>query len=162
MAAPQEKTGARLSLFDRLIDDQPDVKAEAPASAWEEARRIKESLRRDLSALLNTRRGEPEFDAEFVESRNSILTFGVSDFTARNLTSRPDQEGLRLSIERAIREFEPRLARVSVAVRNSDSAMPVLGFEISAVLRLDSGPEDVYFNAGLHRDTRRMNVQVGE
>ena len=162
MAAPQENTGARLSLFDRLIDDKPEVKTESPASAWDQTRRIKESLRRDLAALLNTRRGEPEFDTEFVESRNSILTFGVSDFTARNLTSRPDQEGLRLSIERAIREFEPRLARVSVAVRDSDSAMPVLGFEISAVLRLESGPEDVYFNAGLHRDTRLLNVQVGE
>jgi len=160
MTAPQETTGARLSVFDRLIDDKPEVKTEAPLSTWEEARRIKESLCRDLSALLNTRRGEPEFDAEFTESSNSILTFGVSDFTARNLASRSDQESVRLSIERAIREFEPRLARVSVTVRNSESPMPILGFEISAVLRLESGPEDVYFNAGLHRDTRRVNVRV--
>jgi hypothetical protein len=34
MAAPQETNGARLSLFDRLIDDKPEVKTEAPVSAW--------------------------------------------------------------------------------------------------------------------------------
>ena len=157
MNASEESAGG-LSLLDRLIDAEPESKTEIPTSGWEGVQRIKKSLCRDLSALLNTRRAEKDFDGEFVESANSILTFGISDFTARNLKSRTDQDVVRLSIERAIRQFEPRLTNVSVAVDEAGSAMPVLRFEISAVLRLESGAEDIQFNAGLHRDTRRVNV----
>ncbi len=72
-------------------------------------RRLKDSLRRDLTALLNTRRAEQDFDPSFEQATNSLLTFGVIDFTSYNLNSSVDQERVRQSIERAIRQFEPRL-----------------------------------------------------
>src|SRR5689334_23285745 len=111
--------GTSLSVLDRLMDQAPKSSVDAPQSPWEEMRQIKAALCRDLTALLNTRRGEPDFDAEFSEATNSILTFGVSDFTARNLKNRVDQDGVRLSLERAIRQFEPRITRVTVTVQES-------------------------------------------
>jgi type VI secretion system protein ImpF len=145
-------------VLDRLTDLQPDVSNEAPATAWEEMREIKASLCRDLSALLNTRRAEADFNAEFEQATNSILTFGVTDFTSFNLKNRLEQDRVRLSIERAIRQFEPRLTSVAVTVEESDPLRPVLRFEISALLRIDPGGQTVLFDATLHRDSRRIAV----
>lgn len=76
---------------------------------------IKAYLCRDLGDLLNTRRAEQDFDIAFEEASNSLLTFGIPDFTSYNLKNTADQEKIRISIERAIRQFEPRLARVKVS-----------------------------------------------
>jgi type VI secretion system protein ImpF len=158
MIATDSQLGIRLSVLDRLTDFQPEVTAEAPVSAWEEMREIKAALCRDLSALLNTRRAETDFDPGFEQATNSILTFGVTDFTAYNLKNRLEQDRVRLSIERAIRQFEPRLTRVAVTVEAADSLRPVLRFEISAMLRIDPGGQAVLFDATLYRDSRRIAV----
>ena len=74
--------------------------------------KFKASLCRDLAALLNMRRAEEDFDRSYQEATNSLLTFGVADFTSLNLKNGIDQERVRRSMERAIRQFEPRLTRV--------------------------------------------------
>lgn len=158
MTAGDSELGIGLSVLDRLTDLQPDVSSEAPATAWEEMREIKASLCRDLSALLNTRRAEADFNAEFEQATNSILTFGVTDFTSFNLKNRLEQDRVRLSIERAIRQFEPRLTSVAVTVEEADPLRPALRFEISALLRIDPGGQAVLFDATLHRDSRRIAV----
>ena len=124
-------------------------------------RELKASLCRDLTGLLNTRGAEQDFDSAYEQSANSILTFGIMDFTAFNLRNRIDQETVRLSIERSIRRFEPRLTNVSVTVEDTDPARPMLRFEISAVIRINSYSEDVRFNAALYRDSRRVSVSGG-
>src|ERR1700688_4634277 len=102
-----------LSLLDRLTDLEPDSKREARPRDWEEMRQLKVSLCRDLGALLNTRRAEADFPPEYEEATNSLLSFGVADFTSYDLKGGGDRERVRRSIERAIRQFEPRLARVT-------------------------------------------------
>src|SRR5213593_41306 len=104
------ETGIRLSLMDRLAE--PDAKS----SAWEDLRQFKASLCRDLAGILNTRRAEQDFSAAYEHSTNSLLTYGVVDFTSYNLTNAVEQEELRRSMERAIRQFEPRLSRITVSV----------------------------------------------
>jgi type VI secretion system protein ImpF len=147
-----------LSLLDRLTDFEPDSKKEARVSSWEIMREFKASLCRDLAILLNTRRAEKDFDSRYEESTNSLLTFGVTDFTSFNLKSGIEQEQVRRSIERAIRLFEPRLTRVTVTVEPPDELRPMLRFQITALLRIQSGAEAVQFDATLHRDTRRVAV----
>jgi len=158
MIAGASELGIRLSVLDRLTDLQPDSRNEGPLTPWEEMREIKASLCRDLAALLNTRRAEADFNPEFEQATNSILTFGVKDFTSSNLKNRLDRDKVRLSIERAIRNFEPRLTRVAVTVEEADALKPVLRFEISALLRIDPGGQAVMFDAALHRDSRRIAV----
>jgi type VI secretion system protein ImpF len=148
----------RLSLLDRLIDLTPDSRKELPLSPWEEEREVKASLCRDLTALLNTRRAERDFSGEFEEAENSVLTFGIVDFTSYNLKGAADQERVRRSIERAIRQFEPRLTRVVVSLDPIDVLKPVLRFQISAVLREDATGEPLLFDVTLHRDSRRIGV----
>jgi type VI secretion system protein ImpF len=112
-----------------------------------------------LAALLNTRRAEADFDPLFEQATESLLTFGIADFTAYNLKNGIEQELVRRSIERAIRQFEPRLTRVAVSLMTPDPLRPVLQFQIEAVLRTTA--ESVVFDATLHRDSRRFGVAGG-
>jgi type VI secretion system protein ImpF len=161
MAAGDNQAGAVLSILDRLIDLEPDSRREPRTNSWDEMRELKASLCRDLTALLNTRRAEEDFPATFEESANSLLSFGVVDFTARDLKNGVEQERLRRSIERAIRRFEPRLTGVSVSIDEPDPLKPVLQFQIAAMLRIQPASEPVLFDVTLQRESRRMAVSGG-
>ena len=147
-----------LSILDRLTDLNPDSKTEVRPSYWEEMRELKASLCRDLTALLNTRRAEDDIDAVYEQAVNSVLTFGVVDFTSYNLRNGIEQEQVRRSLERSIRQFEPRLARVEVTLEKPDPLKPVLRFQVAAVLRTDPAAEPLLFDVTLHRDLRRIAV----
>jgi type VI secretion system protein ImpF len=150
-----------LSLLDRLADLEPNSQKEARSSDWEELRQSKASLCRDLAVLLNTRRAEKDFPAGYEEATNSLLSFGVVDFTSYDLKNGPDPDRVRRSIERAIRQFEPRLARVSVTLEEPDPSRPVLRFQIEAFLRIGPADEPVTFDVALFRESRRMAVSGG-
>ena len=152
MAAGDNDVGATLSILDRLTENK------APLTSWEEVRELKQSLCHDLAALLNTRRAQQDFDSSYEEATNSLLTFGVADFTSYNLKNAIEQERVRRSIERAIRQFEPRLARVTVTLEEPDPLKPVLQFQISALLRTSAPGEAVLLDVTLHRDSRRIAV----
>jgi type VI secretion system protein ImpF len=152
MAQPDYEPGVTLSLLDRLTD------APAPQSSWEAMRELKASIGRDLTALLNTRRAEHDFDPSYDQAANSVLTFGVADFTSYNLKNGIEQERVRRSIERAIRRFEPRLTAVTVTMDEPDPVRPVLSFQINAMLRVEPAAEPVAFDVTLRRDSRRMHV----
>jgi len=148
------------SLIDRLIDPDPESRQEAPLSSSELARDFRGALCRDLTALLNTRRAAEDFDASFEESARSLLTFAIVDFTSYNFTNPGDQDQLRRSVERAIRQFEPRLERVEVSIEETESQRRLLRLEISACLRGKPG-QPVVFGATVYRDSRRIAVSGG-
>jgi type VI secretion system protein ImpF len=148
------------TILDRLFDMNPGSQRETSVTSWERARDFQAALARDLTALLNTRRATADFDPAYQESTTSLLTFGIVDFTSYNLKKGVQQEQLRKSIERAIRQFEPRLERVSVTLEEADQTRPIVRFQVSAVLRTEA-QEPVVFEATLHRDTRRVAVSGG-
>ena len=161
MASGYQETGVGLSILDRLIDSEPEMQKEARKTSWDLMRQFKAALCRDLTALLNTRRAEKDFDPVYQEATNSLLRFGITDFTPYNLKSGAEQELVRLSIERAVRQFEPRLAGVEVSVEEPDPVRPELRFQISAFLRTDPAVEPVVFDATLRRESRRISVSGG-
>src|SRR5207237_9192591 len=105
MVKDNNNSGATLSLLHRLTQKQATV------SSWAE---VKASLCEDLAALLNTRRAESDFDSSYEQATNSLLTFGVADFTPYHLRNGVEQERVRHSLARAIRLLEPRLPRAPV------------------------------------------------
>lgn len=146
-----------VSILDGLTDLDPGNTREARSSEWEDLRALKASLCRDLSAILNTRRAEDQVDPKYEEVNNSVVAFGVADFTSYNLLNGNEQERVRRSLERAIRLFEPRLTRVTVTLEPLDPLRPVLRFQISALLRIEPA-EPITFDATLYRDSRRIAV----
>ena len=144
-----------LSFIDRLVDTKG---AKRTANEWEHARELRATLCRDLSDLLNTRRAERDFDASFDEATNSILSYGIPDFTQYDLKNTAEQERVRISIERAVRQFEPRLTRVRVTLEPPNPVNPTLRFQIEAQLRDEGDTEDVLFDAMVQRESRRFSV----
>ena len=147
-----------LSFIDRLVETGG---AKRTANAWEHMRE-QATLCRDLSNLLNTRRAEKDFDASFDEATNSILSYGIPDFTQYDLKNTAEQERVRLSIERAVRQFEPRLTKVKVILEPANPVNPTLRFQIEAQLRDESDTEDVLFDATVQRESRRIAVSGAE
>ena len=102
------------SVFDRLIDADPGVSTEPQVHRSVRLAQLKESVKRDLEWLLNTKRTVMEIPAGLRHLHASLLTFGLPDFTHASLNRADDKRALQLAVEAAIRRFEPRLKDVVV------------------------------------------------
>ena len=67
------------SLLDRLIDPESDGTGSRPGCTVEQ---MIDSVRRDLEDLLNTHRTLIDIPGEYPETENSILTYGLPDFSS--------------------------------------------------------------------------------
>lgn len=143
------------SLLDRLTDLEPRNSREVQSPEWDQLREFKDSVARDLTNLLNTRRTESAIPEDFQRTRESIAGYGIQDFT----TAPMDREAIRRAIERSVRIFEPRLSRVTVAL--VDAGALQFSFRISGLLRTDRGVEPVVYDADLPKESRRFRVLAG-
>ena len=84
MAAKSERS-AKLSVLDRLIDQEPKRTTEAPHSAAQSLRDLKASLRRDIEWLLNTRCSIQDPPAGSTELLHSLYTNGMPDVCSLSL-----------------------------------------------------------------------------
>jgi type VI secretion system protein ImpF len=147
------------SVLDRLIDYEPEMSREAVSSRAKSLRQMKQSVRRDLEWLLNTRRMADDLPADLKEVANSLLAYGLPDFTAVNTKSPADQGRLRRALETAVTTFEPRLEDVSVTIVTMRDLERVLRFRIDARLRIDPAPEPVSFDTLLQLGSGQYVVQ---
>lgn len=121
---------------------------------------LRKSVSRDLEALLNTRRELlEELRPEFKELQNSLLNYGLPDFTAMSLLSPKDRKKVRRIVEQTITTFEPRLRSVEVTVEAAQGYTQALHFRIEALLDIDPNPEPVTFDAVLQLSTAKYNVE---
>jgi type VI secretion system protein ImpF len=146
MAAADYERAVQLSVLDRLIDLEPDVRAEANISRAESLRRLRTAIRRDLEWLLNTvRSNEPP--PALRELKNSLYTYGIPDITSMSLESGHDAQRLLRSLESTISLFEPRLANVRVTSNDQISRKRMsIEFHIEALLLIDPAPERLSFD----------------
>jgi type VI secretion system protein ImpF len=147
------------SVLDRLIDTEPDVNSEAPASRQKSLRDLKAAVKRDLEWLLNSRQVVGGIPEELKETSRSLAAFGLPDFTGVSLKNVQEQAFVRRTIERAIGLFEPRLEDVMVILMQSSSGEQVMRFRIDARLKVDPAPEPVTFDTLLQLDNGQYVVR---
>ena len=151
------------SLLDRLLDDAPDVSTE-PAWSWTQSLgELKQSVMRDLEALLNTRqtRTELALGAAKAEIAQSVLTYGLPDLTSASAASPEARETLRLAVEAAIRRFEPRLIDVRVRANEmADAFDRTLRLTVEALLDMDPEPIPIAFDTVLESSTGAYQVKA--
>jgi type VI secretion system protein ImpF len=146
------------SVLDRLVDFEPKISTEPPASRSRSLVQVKDAVKRDLEWLLNSKQtlgaltGLPHLDA-------SAWSYGLADLSASSLTSAVDRERLRLAIEAAIRRFEPRLEGVEVTPVEARASDRSIRFRIDAMLRVDPAPEPVTFDSMLQLTTKAFHVR---
>ena len=148
----------RLPLLDRLLDDEPKIKTEAPMTRSTSLARLKAGLRRDLENLLNTRR-TPDFIPEgSVEILRSVYYYGLPDITSMPANFLYEQTKLLQSIETAVRTFEGRLDGVKVSLVPVADHSRVLRFVIDGMLRIDPLPEHVVYDASIELTSLEVSM----
>ena len=150
MARKPADNPVTISIFDRLIDEEPKIRAEAPPNRAQSMRELKTALRRDLEWLLNTRQPLDAPPEGATELPNSVYNFGLPDITSMSLSSLDDREKLARTMEQILGAFEPRLADARVKfVDGGESKSHMLRFVIEGMLRIDPAPEYVTFDTVL-------------
>jgi type VI secretion system protein ImpF len=148
------------SVFDRLLDDEPDNSRETAASRRQILRELKQSVSRDLENLLNTRQRWGEWPEPLVELEQSLVNYGIPDFTGVNMSVPSERERLRGIIQRVIERFEPRFQSVKVKLlENSEQFDRTLRFRIDGLLNVDPSPEPVVFDSQLEPTTSTFEVK---
>ncbi|AMV23268.1 Anti-adapter protein IraD [Gemmata sp. SH-PL17] len=150
------------SVLDRLLDDEPGVSTEPPRNRSQLLRELKLSVRRDIESLLNARRRNVTLPPGLSELANSLLTYGVPDFSGAGPATEDQRNAFCRMLETVLVQGEPRLLRVGVSLAGDvDTADRTLRFRIDALLRADPAPEPVVFDSTLEPSTHQFAVQGG-
>lgn len=143
-------------LFDRLLG-LPARSGSAVARMTVDE--LKDAVARDLEALLNTRLViSADVLQAFPEAGSSIVTYGLTDFADRSLSSPADRAFICSCIESAIGRHEPRLRNVRALLDVREHSVNRLAFSISALLVASSTREPVQFDAVLHPSTLQYSI----
>jgi len=137
------------SVLDRLIDYEPELAREPLASRSKSLRQLKESVKRDLEQLLNTRQSGDWLPPDLKELNSSLAAYGLPDFSSVSIKSPSEQARLRRALEAAISMFEPRLEDVAITLLPLGDLHRSLHFRIDARLKTEPAPEPVTFDAML-------------
>jgi len=155
------------SVFDRLVDDDPDSTRDELPTRLESVRRYKLAVQRDLDDLLNARdlladlfRGP----AGYVEAPQSVVAYGLRYNHDLAVSTPQGQAQLRQRLERVIRTFEPRLTNVVVGVADAgtqtDGPKPTsVRLLIEGKLMMSPAPDQVSFDVEMTLDSGRYNVK---
>jgi type VI secretion system protein ImpF len=148
------------SVLDRLIDREPENSREAPLSRHQVLRELKQSVRRDLEALLNTRWRCVQWPADLDQLDLSLVNYGIPDFTGASMGTASSREQLRQIVERVVRKFEPRFKSVRVKLLdNADETDRSLRLRIDAMLYAEPAPEPVIFDSQLEPTSGNFAVK---
>ena len=147
--------GFEPSLFDKLFDDLPV----GPARWRLSLEQLKDSVARDLEALLNTRSVFDEVLRQaFPLATRSVAGFGLADFSGLSLASIHDRRRICTAIADSIAAHEWRLRDVSVELALHRNTVNALYFSINAVLFVRPAKEPVAFDALLQPTSLQYSV----
>jgi type VI secretion system protein ImpF len=130
-------------LFDRLVKLHPTADEEERRLRILDREQLKQSVRRELERLLNTRCSLPL--EGFGEAERSVINYGIPDFSSLSAQSADDQALIASIVSQTITAFEPRLSQVRVEVETIADREWALALTVSALLRIDKVTEPVSF-----------------
>lgn len=137
------------SLLDRLIDRDDERR---PLVAT-----IREGLRRDMEAMLNSRRWMTSWPRELEELDRSLINYGLDDLVNESLSSSEFVDRFVEQVELLVRRLEPRIGRFEVMVLpNKDELDRTLRFRISGTVMLDGERQELMFDS--HVDPVRSQL----
>lgn len=143
-------------LFDRLMDTRSAASGTVTRLSIED---LKDTVARDLEALLNTRAVIPEdLLKQYPECSKSIVTYGLNDFAGLSLSSFDDRAYICQCLEKAIARHEPRLRNVRASLEVQEGAINRLNFAIAALLVVHSSQEAVNFDAVLQPSSLHYTI----
>ena len=160
MAHINKNKKLRPSILDRLLDDDPHNQVEIDTGREQKLVQLRNSVRRDLETLLNTRYRVVEPPEELEQLEQSLLNYGLPDLATVNTLNMKRKNEFIVDLEKLLKDFEPRFKSVKVKFKqNKDKNDRTLRFSIDATLYADPFPETVVFDSVLEPVTRTVNVE---
>jgi type VI secretion system protein ImpF len=157
MAEP--KSNLLPSVLDRLIDENPDAVQDTQRSRAQQLSALRNAVRRDLEALLNSHCRCLSPEPGLTELRQSVIEYGVRDFLSDYAGGAEFREGFRTALQDTIRRFEPRFINVSVKLRDDGDRLDrTLRFRIDALMYAEPAPEPVSFDSTLDPSSQSFSV----
>jgi type VI secretion system protein ImpF len=155
-----QKKEFRASILDRLLDDEPQTQTDIDKSRHQQLRELRDSVRRDLQSLLNTRHRMISPPEEYSQLDISLLNYGLPDLAAVNIADLEKKRSFTRLLEKILTDFEPRFKTVKVQhITNTNTTDRTLKFRIDATLYADPAPEIVVFDSVLDPVSRTVNVE---
>ncbi len=144
MAKVKVETLITQSLLDRLADVE-----DVPTTRAASMRMYRESLKRDVEWLLNTRQPVmPELEG-YPRAAASVINFGLPDIQQYGGTDGRDQNALTATLLRTLRTFEPRIAQPRVFLTRMDETSRSMRFHIEGQIRFETMEEEIQFDTVL-------------
>jgi len=155
-----KKQELRPSILDRLMDDEPHIQIEQDKNRNQYLRELRNSVKRDLESLLNTRYRMQSPPEDLKEIELSILNYGLPDLATVNIADIEKKRAFTKNLEKTLRTFEPRFKSVKVIhIDNKDTTDRTLRFRIDATLHADPAPEVIIFDSVLDPVFRTVKVE---
>lgn len=144
------------SVLDRLIVRDDDPRDQKPSAVL---RDIRESVRRDLEDLLNTRPRWNSWPEYLHELDDSLANYGLPDFTGSEVSAPMNHGKFSRILQRIIETFEPRLTNVTVQTMSKTEPLNrTLSFRIEATLRIEPIEEPIVLDSTIEPISATFSV----
>ena len=132
------------SLVERLSNREPWPETRSASVAM-----FRESIKRDIEWLLNTRQPViPELE-DFPLTSASVFNYGLPDIHSFNSSHGKDANALTQALELCIRTFEPRIRQPRVFLSRSDPLSRSLRFHLEGKVSFEDMEEEIKFDTVL-------------
>jgi len=129
------------SLVDRLSDTEQWPETRSASIAM-----YRDSLKRDVEWLLNTRQPVmPELE-DFPATATSVLNYGLPDIHSYDSSEGKRHTDLTTALEKCIRTFEPRISQPHVFLTRTDTLSRSLRFHIEGQIVFENMNEEIKFD----------------
>jgi type VI secretion system protein ImpF len=129
------------------------------AQRREAINRFKDSVKRDLEWLLNTRQVVDDRLPLYPEVSRSVYAYGLPDITSINVGAVHDQNELLRRMERCIEFFDKRLTKTEIVLEPVVGPNRVLRFSISGIVLMDPAPEEIVIDTILDPSSGEYEVK---
>lgn len=143
MREPKRTRGARVPLFDRLVDLDPRSATEPEPLRVLDRDGLLESVRREVGLLLNTRCALTL--EELAGRERTALEYGLPDFSHLHTRDPRAHHALADRIRETVAAYEPRLRQVRIAVEPLRNSQRELLARVDALLVVGDVTEAVSF-----------------
>lgn len=148
-----------MPLLERLVDEDISTSREQQPLRTLDVESLRESVRRELSRLLNTRC--PPVEREGALQQRTTVNYGIPDFSPLSASNAGDMAKLAAGVEAAIQAFEPRLNSPRVTMRQVQGSPSRAEGVIQGHLVIETVKEPVSFQLALDlRDNDNARTDV--
>lgn len=142
------------SLVDRLT-----VTEQWPETRAASINMYRDSMKRDLEWLLNTRKPViPELE-NYPATAASVLNYGLPDLHSFDGSAGREHNALTVALEKCIRTYEPRISQPRVFLTRTDLLSRSLRFHIEGQIVYENMEEEIKFDTVLEMISGEYEVK---